>query len=239
MKEHLIVLANADRALLGQLRTLPGLLAADQGDQIWLRGIPVKQANEAVFLCLPATARYFLGNDNMIFLPGGLTPVAYLPKLSWQPIANHIVPEMPVAAYGGVLEDAFQVKLVVSEAPQPIAALRCDLAQLQAWVDGAAEIRIAALRFAVADDGRALVLGDPLPTIPGEPIWECGGLLLPAGRKLEFAVLATAIRQRLDPAGDHVILFQANGGYECIPMTHLIQATRSGIRQTRLPSTSP
>jgi MoxR-vWA-beta-propeller ternary system domain bpX2 len=239
MKEHLIVLAAADRALLGELRTLPQLFAADQGDQIWLRGIAVAQANEAVFLSLPATARYFLGEDHLIFSPGGVTPVAYLPKLSWQPIATYIVPEMPVAAYGGVVEDAFQVKLVVSDAPQAVVALRCDLAQLQAWADSAAEIRIHAMRFAVADDGRALVVGDPLPTIPGEAFWECGGLLLPAGRKLEFAVLASAIRQQLDPDGAHLLLFQADGGFERIPQTNMIQATRSGIRQTTLPTQSP
>jgi hypothetical protein len=234
MKEIALVLAQADLEQLGALRCLPQLVAAWQGDRIWLRGIAVEQAEDPAILRLPALARYHVGEDQLLFLPGAVTPVAYLPTLAWQPITAFIVPEMPVAAYGGIVEEQVPVTLVPAPDEQPAIGLRCTLAHLQAWCEAAPEVRIQVLHYAVAQDGDTIVLGDPLPTIPGQVLWECEGLLLPAGHALAYPVLAATIVRLLDAAATHRLLLHADGSWERISRTNFIPATRSGIRQTTI-----
>ncbi len=234
MKEQVMVLAEADVELLGELRCFPQLVVALQGNRLWLRGIPVGGEDQHLFLRLPATERYLLGVDDLLFLPGSVTPIAYLPSLHWKPIGDFIVPELPVAAYGGSFSETIEAKLVSSSMEQKAIGMFCSLSDLQAWVDAAPEVRIKALKFAAEEDGEVLVMGEPLPTIPGRALWECEGLLLPAGYKLEYAMFARTIRQQLDPEGMDWLVFQADGGWERVPKANLIPATRSGIRQTMM-----
>ena len=232
MNEQVIVLSVADRALLGALRCMPHLMVGQQGELLWLRGIPVAADSEGIFMKLPALERYQLGGDNLLFLPGAMTPLAYLPSLPWKPIAEFIVPEMPLAAYGGILAETISIELVSGEKMEDERALICTLDHLQAWVEDAAEVRIQALHIAVAAGGDVLVIGDPLPTLPGQALWDCNGLWLPAGRQLKYGMLASTIRKQRDPEETHFIILHADGGWERIPKSNFVQATRSGIRQT-------
>jgi hypothetical protein len=109
------------------------------------------------------------------------------------------------------------------------------LTTLDAWrsyVETAPEVRLSGLYFAVAADARVLVLGTPLPPLPGQELWRCEDLLLPAGFDFEAPLLAPLLRRKLQPASDDVLLFAPDGRWERVPSAGLLPVTRSAVRLT-------
>lgn len=230
MKEQVIVLAESDREALGHVRTITGLQVGVQIGKIWLRGILVDDGEIDIRIRqLPALQRY-LCEGGMLFLPDARTPVAHLPKLTWQPILTQIPLDLPTAAYAGESVQRLPLRLVPAAQEQPAVALRCTLAHLQAWADTAAEARIDRLRMAVDAQGDTLVMGHPLPNVPGTSYWSCEGLLLPAGTRLEFPMMAPVILARLNPDKDSLVIMDREGRPERIHLGLFVTATRSGIR---------
>jgi hypothetical protein len=237
MKELILVLAQADHAALGNVRSIAGLKVGIQFEKIWLRGIPAKGETDLRIRQLPAMERYVLKADDQLFQIGKTTPVAYLPRLQWQEIKQYIPLELPVAAYAGRSTEVMDVKLVPSGREENPVALRCRLEHLQVWAETAAEVRIRALRLAGDLEGNVWVMGHPLPSIPGTGFWSCQGLLLPAGMALEFPILAPILLDQYNPGKDSLVVVQGRGeeiACENIPLDLFVAATRSGIRLSPL-----
>ncbi|MFN8397375.1 MAG: hypothetical protein U0176_22320 [Bacteroidia bacterium] len=230
MKEQVIVLAESDRESLGHVRTITGLQVGLQIGKIWLRGILVDDGEiDLRIRQLPAMQRFFC-EDGMLFLPEALTPVAHLPKLNWQSLQAHMPLDLPTAAYAGESAQRIPVRLVPATQEQPVVALRCALEHLQAWADTAAEVRISRLRMAINSESDVLVMGHPLPNVPGTSYWSCDGLLLPAGMQLEFPLLAPVILSKVNPDKESIVMLDREGQPERIHLGLFVNATRSGIR---------
>lgn len=236
MTEHVFVLSRADLDALGTVRTIPRLLVATTEREIWLRGIPDKGEFADRLRQLPALRRYTIDLAEQLFLHGDQVPSERLPQLAWLPIAQLLPVDIPTAALAGQVQGEVRIQLVPSSEETSPVALLCRLPDLQAWAASAAESRIGCLRMAANSDGQVLLLGNPLPPLPGTGYWACEGLLLPAGYVLEFPILAPMILARCNPGRDGFVWMQANGNWEHIPLQNFVTATRSGIRQTLQPT---
>lgn len=242
--EHVLVLAAPDATILAPVRTLPSLQAALEAEagRLWLRGLPAAEPLPVALRQLPALARYTLDVAGRLFAPGSLTPTAALPALAWQPLPALLPVALPTAALPAQ-EGAprYRPRLRPSAQAEPGAALLTTLAEWLRYAETAPAVRLHALRFAAAADGRVLVLGAPLPPLPGQEYWIASGLapgaapaglLLPAGYALEAPLLAPLLARQLVPAQDALLLFAADGSWERVPTTQLLPATRAAVRRT-------
>jgi hypothetical protein len=232
MTERVLVLAAADREPLGAVRAVPGLQAAEAAGVLWLRGLPATGELPLAVRALPATAAYALDAQGRLFLPGSRTPTAQLPALAWQPIRAFVPLELPTAALPAQGVPRYRVRLVPSARAEAGAALLTTLAVWRAYAETAPAIRLESLRFAVAADQRVLLLGTPLPPIPGQEHWLREGLLLPAGFDFEAPLLASLLVRQLDAKADAMLLFAADGSWERIFKEDLLPVTRSAVRLT-------
>lgn len=234
LTEQVLVLAAADRAALGAVRHLPGLHAAEAAGRLWLRGLPPSVAAlPPAVRALPAAARYGLDAQGRLFEPGRRAPPGRLPALAWQPLRELLPLELPTAALPAQPAPTYALRLVPSRRAEAGAALLTTLAEWRAYAETAPEIRLAGLRFAACADGRVLVLGAPLPPLPGQEHWQPQArLLLPAGFDFEAPLLAPLLAARLNPAADAWLLFAPDGGWEQVPDAHLVPASRSAVRLT-------
>jgi hypothetical protein len=232
LTERVLVLAVSDRDTLGGVRGVSGLQAAEAAGELWLRGLPATGELPLVVRSLPATAAYALDAQGRLFPLGSLTPTAQLPTLTWHPVPAFIPLELPTAALPAQGIPRYHVRLVPSARAEAGAALLTTLAAWRVYAETAPEIRLSGLRFAVAADQRVLLLGAPLPPVPGEEHWLQRGLLLPAGFDFEAPLLAPLLAKQLNPAADAVLLFAADGSWERILTQNILPVTRSAVRLT-------
>ncbi|MBO2010277.1 hypothetical protein [Hymenobacter negativus] len=232
MTERVFVLAASARETLGGVRAVPGLQATEAAGQLWLRGLPATGELPLAVRALPATASFVLDAAGRLFPTGSLTPIAQLPTLVWQPIRVFVPLELPTAALPAQAAPRYRVQLAPSAQAETGAALLTTLAAWHEYANTAPEIRLTGLRFAVATDRRVLLLGTPLPPLPGQEHWLSEGMLLPAGFDFEAPMLAALLARQLNPAVDSVLLFAADGSWERIPNEHLLPVTRSAVRLT-------
>lgn len=229
--ELILVLPAARHAALATVRDQPGLQCALAPDgRLWLRGLPV--APPLPVQQLPAEARYHLGPAGQLFPVGRATPTGQLPlDLAWQPVRTFAPLMLPVAALPGQLPAPVPAALVPLPDSRPGAAILTTLAAWQQYAETAPAIRLQPLQFAVAGPRRVLVLGTPLPPVPGLELWQHGRLLLPAGLGFASELVTALVVSRLSPDADY-LLFNADGGWERVPEANLVPATRSAVRLT-------
>ncbi|WP_022821707.1 hypothetical protein [Hymenobacter norwichensis] len=232
MSELIFVLASQDRESLGNVRTLPDVRVAEVSGQLWLRGVPATGELPQEIRSLPAKEVYSLDAQDRLFPRGQRTPTGRLPVLAWQPIHLFVPLELPTAALPAQGVASYRVRLVGSSVAAPGAALRTSLSQWQAYAETAPESRLRGLRFAVSAEQGVVLLGAPLPPIQGQEYWQEQGVLLPAGFAFEAPLLVPLVAQQLNPASDALLVFAADGSWECIPLAQVVPATRSAVRLT-------
>ena len=233
MSERLLVLPPPNAAALATVRDVPGLRAAQDADgQTWLRGLPATGELPLKIRHLPASANYRLDAENRLFPAGKQTPTSRLPTLSWQPLTEFIPLEIPTAALPGEAPPPYRLRLVPAARPQPSAALLTTWAAWQAYAERAPEVRLHRLRFAASGEGQALLVGAPLPPLPGHEYWQRGPLLLPAGLDVETPLLAELFVAKIQPPTHGLVLFTEPGDWSILPSDYLVPATRSAVRRT-------
>ncbi|MFY0254467.1 hypothetical protein ACDQ55_10985 [Chitinophaga sp. 30R24] len=233
-KTEMILLLQAENyAVLGTVRHLPGLCAALDDQQLWLRGIPWPEKPDPLIQQLPAMHTYLLDKENRLFPLNGLTPVNTLKQLSWKPLPELLPITLPISAMPAALPNCLPLRLQPCLQPQSSYAL---LTTWQTWYNygtTAAEARLKALSFAAAADHKVLIIGHPLPPIPGKEYILQHQLLLPAGYSFDPAGIAPIVSAHLNPAGQDLLLFDTTGAWERIPQTAFVTASRSAIRLTQ------
>jgi hypothetical protein len=232
MKELLIKLSLADKETLGSVRTISGLQVAMDGEWIWLR---VKEAKENTSLALrqlPAIHSYEMDEQEKLFPAGGLTPVGRLKKLSWIPVKQFIEVKLPTSAIPGNLTQRYAVSMVTSTRLQEGQALITTLSLWKEYAHAAPEVRLGRLRFALSAHNEVLIMGSPLPAIPGKEYWMQEGMLLPAGFDFDIPWLAPLIAGKLNPLKDSIIKFNEDSSWAKIPKDAFMPATRSAVRLT-------
>jgi MoxR-vWA-beta-propeller ternary system domain bpX2 len=232
MHELIFTLNIHDKDSLGNVRCIEGLEAAINENCIWLRGLYDTAGIDKHIKQLPTQHSYYIGENNLLFSPGSLTPVAVLPALEWLPVAEFITIEIPVAALPGQLHQPAMISIIPSTISKKGDALLTTLQQWKAYATSAPAIRLAQLQFAVSQKNEVLILGDPLPSIPGKEYWMTDNILLPNGYDFEIPMAASFISKKLNAQKDAVLLFDVTGAYEKIGLDFFVPAKRSAVRLT-------
>lgn len=228
-------LAESDRDALGAIRLVEGLLVTPAPEQgmLWLGGDFKASRLPVLLRSLPAL-RTFRVESGLLFPLQGKTPTGRLPALKWTPIRDYVEVVVPVPAPAASTGRQLPFRLVPATEPEAGTALLTDLETWKGFAEGAAAVRLEQLRFAVCEDGRVLVMGRPLPRLPGQEYRTEQALLIPAGWKPEYGFMTSLLSQRLVPDAGSWILVAPDGQWERIMNQDLVKATRSAIRMTRL-----
>jgi hypothetical protein len=232
-KEMIMVLSQADKAALGSVRCLPGLQAAEDEEFIWVRGIPAQQNIDLHIRQLPGLHTYLLDADNYLFPPGGLTPVGKLKLLNWVDLSEYVTIELPVSALPGKINQQHAIRLVPSGRSQSGNALLTDLDTWKAYGEQAPLVRLQQTKFAVSQKNKVLVMGSPLPALPGKEYVLHDTLLLPCGYEFDPPAISNLVITRLDPSKGSWLLFDISGSWEKVPKESFVRSTRSAIRFTK------
>jgi hypothetical protein len=232
MKELVMIFAAKDRDVLGSVRCQEGLLAAEGADGIWLRGMAASGVTTSIKQ-LPALHSYVLDEEEQLFPINKLTPVGKLPALSWQPLARFIPVTLPVSLLPGSLSQPYFPRLVASATMQKPGALLTKLSDWKQYVEFAPLVRLDRLQFAVSGNDEALIIGEPLPPLPGKEYWLQDELLLPAGFDFDPPLLATLVSDEVNAGKDSLILFDETGNWQRISLEYLLPARRSTVRMVK------
>jgi hypothetical protein len=231
MKEVVIVLSAQHAASLGSVRTFPGLMAATDKEQVWVRGIPPGKPAVKISL-LPAMKTYFMDEEERLFEQGTLTPTAMLPALEWQPLVSFIKVTLPVSALPGVMGKPQRVKLARHSHMLESTALLTTLEAWEAYATHAPLVRLQHLYFAVSENYEVLIVGAPLAPLPGRAYTLKNNILLPVGYDFDPPVIAELVAAELNPDNDGILLFHHSGQWEKIKLDCFVPATRSAVRLT-------
>ncbi|MGN8072643.1 hypothetical protein [Mucilaginibacter sp. 22184] len=231
MKERVIRIAGKYKAQLGAVRLLQGWKGAEAEGLVWLRGPLQSHKSWVMLLALPAEATFTMDDQHRLFPLGKQTPVAMLPELNWQSLADFLPVELPVSALPGCIDRRhIGIRLVRSAEEREKKVLKTDLATWKAYTGNAPQIRLQPLRFAVDTLGNVLVAGNPLPSIPGCTYWRNHDLLIPSGYDFDPPILAELLHARLNDGTDSLVIWEEHGGYSTVPTAAFVPAKRNIIR---------
>ena len=109
------------------------------------------------------------------------------------------------------------------------------LTSLEEWkqyAETAPGVRLERLKFAVSEKKEVLVIGEPLPSIPGMEFWQTADVLIPSGYDLEFDLLSGFIQQRFNSNNNSFVVFDKDCNYQVIDKNFFVTAKRSAVRTT-------
>jgi len=226
-----IQLSSNHGALLGALRLVNGIEVGLDSNSLWLRSRARDESLDALLRALPAMHRFDWEKEDVLRPVGSRLASARFPEVNWQPLRAWLQVTFPVAQLPAVKPFPVAMRLVPSGAMQPANAALVPLANWVAWAESAPELRLRPLRFATAMDGCCLVLGAPLPSIPGRLFVERDGVVIPAGVAWSPAVSALTLR-RLFGAPDQNIVLWDEAGIRHLSPELIVPASRANARAT-------
>ena len=220
--------------MLGDLRRISGLWLLETTDALWLRSEHQALLEAAEIRRLPADARYLVTDAEKLIPLGQRVPVASLPgaDADWFPLSEIVLPDLGGSALPPEGVPTVPLQVVRTKKMFPCCGLQTSLAEWQRYGESASAYRLAALRFAVCDDQRVLILGQPLPPIPGTELTGENGLLVPACWWFDQPLAAEVLPTALKLGKGSVALFDLDGHWEFIRRDAFVPASRSAIRQS-------
>jgi hypothetical protein len=105
-------------------------------------------------------------------------------------------------------------------------------AEWSAFTLGAPEVRLGNLSFAVAENGETLVIGRPLPSVPGVRLVDHSGILTPCGFEWTPAVDAAVLRELFNLAEADAVVLHPDGTHQVIRAEQFVGASRCAVRLT-------
>ena len=214
------------------LRLFPDVEFAEIGGACWLRGSKLDEELERELKKIPGLTRFEQASSGRLRPVGSRIPDRALPPAAWQPLRQAVKVGLPVAALGGQTNQRVPIRLIRTSEEQPAFALRTSL---ETWVDyaiQAALVRLHPLRFAAMETREVLLLGSPLPGIPGQLYSETAGLLLPCGFAWAPAVSSSVLRQVFNARAEDFVVLAEDDTHQVIPEEQFVPASRSAVRLT-------
>lgn len=230
MQEIVLKIDKQQEEALGAIRCIDGLKVALDGNFIWLRGILYTEAPDMRLRQLPVLQSFLVNEKELLFPDGLLTPVEKLPELQWKKLTEYLTVELPPSSLPGKTAKRIPLELKPSAMVKPAVGLLTSLEQWKKYAETASSIRLSPLQFAVSSREVVMILGTPLPAIPGKEYWMIYDLLIPSGYEPAIGIAARYFNSRVNPDKRFLLLFTAEGDWEQIEKSAFVTATRSGIR---------
>ncbi|MBO9633487.1 MAG: hypothetical protein J7578_10260 [Chitinophagaceae bacterium] len=230
MLELVFKINKQNEEALGAVRCIDGLKLAMDGPFLWLRGILFSETMDIRLRSLPVLQSYLVNENGLLFVPGHTTPTDKLPALDWQPLKDYLQVELPMSSLPGKLDGKIPFQLVPSEDQRKSIALLTSLHQWKQYAASAPAVRLQVLRFAVSENDEVLIMGAPLPPIPGKEYWSIHDLLIPSGLEPAIGIAAKFFADKMNPDRSLYLLFLPDKGWQQLEKTSFLPAKRSGIR---------
>jgi hypothetical protein len=209
------------------LRLDPGVEAVDTGPDLWIRGSGAPDESLTLALRLiPDAIRFTVDACGRLTPDAHRLPVGPIPDGKWIPFASLAILRLPPAALPAEVEHRADVSLIPATREAEIEALLAPLDHWTTWSATAPKVRLDRLRFAVRRDKTALILGRPLPPIPGVGLSNHDGLLIPAGLAWHPPVDAATLRRAIGLPQNQSALFDPDGTHERIAGEMFVLAHR-------------
>ncbi|WP_254514001.1 hypothetical protein [Anatilimnocola floriformis] len=217
---------------LASLRFLSGAEALVVGEQVWLRGEALNDADELRLRQTPGLERFDIRERDELFSTGSLLPCGRLPTGAWRKLRDFIQPEQPPLRIVSGTWPQLTLSLVRDTVQRETTALLTSLRDWEQYALSAAQVRLNPLKFAMNGDNQVLIVGSPLPPLTGQRFWEEKGIFTAAGWHWSPAVEVAIIRRVLQ-LGDHdLALWYADGRWELIRQDDFVAARRAAVRAT-------
>ena len=233
-------LSVADRRALDALRLAAGVEVAVIGESVWVRGPATAGAWPRR---LPAAERFERLANGVLRAPSARVPCARLPvDAAWTSLPAWLPVELPPPLGAACPTDKPALRLVRGGAEGSPDALLLDLDAWVEWAERAPAVRLGPLRFAaraaveldLPAPAQALIIGQPLPPLPGRRLVSRAGILVPAGWCWQPAVDAAVVRRLLGLRSDELALWpEEHAPLAIIPAEAVVPASRSAARLTR------
>jgi len=220
---------------LGALRLHPDLEIAALAHILWLRGAPWTEALELALRKVPGLVRFDLLPEGKLLPQGARVPDGRLPELRWQPLKDWLAIRLPAASTAAEVVARAPVALARSAGERPANALLMELASWVSFATQAPEVRLCALRFAAAVDGRVWIEGEPLPALPGERYHLRDGVAAPCGYGWTPSLESGVLRRWLGLAKGDSAFALLDGTWEVIRQEQFVSASRSAARLSANP----
>ena len=163
---------------------------------------------------------------------GQLLVSRQLPSLSFRPLQEAVQPRLPIAEFTSVQVSPIPITLIRSDSYRPSEFLETTLDQWEKYAIFAPKVRLDRWAFAVAETGRVLVHGRPLPDLAGRQYWESNGVVIPAGWVPSPQITGETLARVLRLTEGEFLILNEHGAMEAIPRDAFVHASRSAIRTT-------
>ena len=212
---------------------MDGIEVGVDSDSLWLRGRIHSESLDALLRALPALHRYHWEKDDALRPLDSRLASGRFPGVSWQSLRTWLLVTLPVAQFPVLKPPSVAVRLVASGDMQPANASLVPLATWVTWAQTAPELRLKPLRFATAMNGCCLVLGAPLPSIPGRLFVAGEGIVIPAGSAWFPAVSALTLRRLFGTPDQDIVLWDEDG-IRHLSSELIVPASRANARATAI-----
>lgn len=214
---------------LASFRLLGGLQAAATSSSWWVRGPRSDAAIEGIRQ-VPHAQLFHLEAGDTLRPWGRLLRKGRLPDADFQPLRRLIDLRLPVAGWPTARVTKQHLQLERSAVPQPVSLL---LTSMRLWHDcllSAAVIRQRNWTFATCRDGRALIRGTPLPSLPGQQFYVIDGVAIPAGWRCSPPVEGPVLSALVDVPPGGLVLLTSAVVVETVAGDAFVRATPSALR---------
>lgn len=227
-----VCLPTSQIASAGGLRLVLDIEVCQAADHVWLRGQRLEKGLEHRLRTLPGAARFWVLADGQLLPVGARVPHGWLPDGPWLSLARWLGIEMPRPCAAADPGPLVPLELQPSfEFVEP-SVLLTSMGHWKTCADDCPQVRLDRWRFAVARDGRVVVVGQPLPSLPGERLVEHEGIAVSAGYFWSPPVEPCIVRERFALEAGDLALWHADGTWERIAAGDFVRATRAAIRAT-------
>jgi hypothetical protein len=148
----------------------------------------------------------------------------------WEPLARWLGVAIPSPCAAGRPGQAVAIQLHRCFDFQEPSILLTTMEPWATCADDCPQVRLDRWRFAVAADGRVLVQGLPLPSLPGQRLVEREGIAVPAGWSWSPPVEPAVVRELFRLDSGSLAIWHVDGSWERIASGDFVRATRAAIR---------
>ena len=225
-------LDDANRA--HKLRLIPGIEArvSEIEGTLWLRGSELQ--NDAALLLdqLPCLRRFNLLDEGEAVPQGKTVPILKLSGSDWVPLRHVTSLGFPTPIQHKNYPSPVTPRLEPSARELPANMLIVSFSDWHAFAVRAAEIRLRPLRYAVSDDRRAAIFGQPLPPLLGDYYALIDRIAVPCGTRLSPAINHSMLAEHYRLKAGDVLVFHRDGSSELLDSSGISQASRNSVRAT-------
>lgn len=225
-------------AWLSLLRYQAGVGICEQEEVLWLQGKSLNDDLVRSIARIPGATLFNVLQDGQLVRQGELVPTSRVVSGPWQLFDEWF--RQAISLPSGLtsapktldITNALEIQLVRSSLPREATLLQTTLDKFQAYVSDAPQWRLERWKFAASADGLVIILGTPLPPLPGN-LWVVeNDIAVPAGFCWNPAVAGATLRRVLGLQPGCLALLHQDRTWELLPQEAWVHCTRSAVRLT-------